>query len=458
MNGQAICLHLLGVVYLCAFSSLLWQVRGLYARSGILPIRQFLRSISHVYGRRRFVEVPTLFWLGTGDGWILSLAWAGTLLSLLLLADVYPVLILALLFALYLSFVSVGQDFLSFQWDRLLLEVSFLAFFFALQTPPSPLMLLAWWFLLARLMWSSGLVKFLSGDPNWRNGKALCFHYETQPLPNRVAWYMHQLPVWAHQASTFVMFAVELLVPFLIFGPFSFRFVAFCVLIFFQILLIVTGNFAFFNLLTIAMCMPLLSSIVWSNLLATPLGILCDMAGLFFIAINCVQLLRLVWPKQWMIRFLQTPVVSNISSSYGLFAVMTTERLELVIEGSDDKILWQPYAFRHKPGRMDRPPTQIAPFQPRLDWQMWFAALRGGWIDPWLRQFLNHLLMGSPHVLALLKENPFPVRPPKYLRIGVYRYHFTDRTARRETGQWWRRVFIGQLPLPEDGLMHPRPL
>jgi hypothetical protein len=453
--SQWLFLKLLGVVYAIAFSSLLFQVDGLYGSKGVLPIGDFIGPFSAGKKKKLFSTLPSLFLFQSSDAFLKSCAGAGVVLSLLLLAGVFPPLMLLLLWLLYLSFVSVGQEFLSFQWDALLLETGFMAIFFALLTPPPMLAVVAWWFFLFRFIVSSGAVKWTSGDPNWRNLTALCTHYETQPLPNRIAWYVHQLPVTVLKFSTFGTFFFELAVPFLIWGPEPVRYGAFWLTVFFQGLILLTGSYCFFNLLTIALAIPLLADhhLRWLETLVflpvsgaadTVLPAVVSVVFAFFLILNVLQLLALFYRPYPIGRLLVALSRWGITSPYGLFAVMTTRRFEFVIEGRRDNGEWLSYEFRWKPGDPASPPRQAAPHQPRLDWQMWFAALNPAMVDPWVINFVNRLLEGSKPVLALLKTNPFAGNPPRSIRLVVYRYHFTDWRTRKATGNWWQRELVGE--------------
>jgi hypothetical protein len=459
--SQALFLRALGVVYFFAFLSLLTQVKGLYGRHGILPIRVLIDSYRRLTQPRRVRALPTLFWLGASDFALVAACAAGVLLSLLLIFNIQPTLSLLGLTILYLSFVSVGQDFLSFQWDTLLLEVSWVGLFFSLSTPPSPFMLVAIWALLFRFMISAGVVKLLSGDVYWRSLTALDYHYESQPLPNRASWYFHQASRLFQKASTLVMFAIELVVPFFIFGPERARLFAFSMLAGFQILLMISGNLSYLNILTLTMCIPLLPDSLlgpvlgaWAPHLAPSnspmwLDFVLGAVGLFFIFINLVHLIRFFYPKKWMARLLSHLSPIHLSGSYGLFAIMTTGRRELIVQGSNDGHDWLPYEFAYKPQNVFKAPKQIAPLHPRLDWQMWFAALHSGHFEPWLNNFLAALLHGSKDVLRLLKRNPFPLGPPKYVRVVIYDYQFTDFKTRKQTGRWWNRKLIQERPSME---------
>jgi predicted DCC family thiol-disulfide oxidoreductase YuxK len=447
----------LAIIYFIAFASLGVQLLGLIGSDGILPANGFLQFIHANFGANSYSLIPTVFWLNSSDTILQIACLAGAVLSLALLLGRARRVILILLFILYLSFVSVGQDFLSFQWDALLLETGFLAIFLDSSTAIS-IWLFRW--LLFRLMFSSGAVKLLSGDPAWHNLTALDYHFETQPLPTIFGWLMAQLPEWFHQLSAVITFFIELIVPFLIFAPRHLRFFAAASIVFLQVLIFLTGNYTFFNLLTIALCLFLLDDAAlrrlvprrWADRFTRPDRPRSPIGRRVLIGL-AVILIVLSGFRFWggLTGQLAEPVDAvlhalapyRIFNSYGLFAVMTTSRLEISVEGSNDDQTWLPYEFNYKPGDLRRPPLWVQPHQPRLDWQLWFAALGNYQQNPWFVNFMVRLLQGSPPVLSLLGHNPFPDAPPKYVRAMLYAYHFTDWATLQVTGQWWRRDLIG---------------
>lgn len=478
-------LRILGVVYLVAFASLGAQISGLIGERGILPVRLYLDAIEKSLGPERYWFFPTLAWLDSSDAFLKFLCFGGVALSLLLVVGVLPVSMLVFLWMFYLSLVTAGQDFLLFQWDGLLIETGFLAIFFApagfrprsdRASRPSRAVLWLLRFLLFRLTFESGVVKLASGDPTWRDLSALSFHYQTQPLPTRLAWYAQQMPAWFQEFSTLAVFAMELLIPLLIFAPRRLRFFGAGVMMFFQVLITITGNYAFFNLLTIALCFLLFDDRFFRKWLPRKVAGISDRTAegqlpVVFPGGRLGRLLPAVWrslivllatlviivggmqllqafgrgerPSQPVARILSVVTPLHIINSYGLFSVMTTLRPEIVIEGSNDGQTWQAYQFRFKPGDVSRAPRWVAPHQPRLDWQMWFAALGSYRDTPWFSSVLVRLLEGSPEVLALLEHNPFPGTPPRYVRALVYDYRFTDFATRRATGAWWQKEFKG---------------
>ena len=451
----------LGCIYLIAFLSLWVQIHGLIGSNGILPAEDYLAAVRQQIGTEGYYLLPTLFWLNPSDACLHFLCAGGVVLSLILIAGFLPTATLIGLWMFYLSLVAVGQAFLSFQWDVLLLEVGLLAIFFAplrirytftrvSEISGAFLWLLRW--LLFRLMFASGFVK-LASDAVWRDLTALNFHYETQPLPTWIGWYAHQLPEWLHQISVIGMFAVELVIPFLIFAPRRLRTIGCIGLIGLQVLIVLTGNYCFFNLLTIALCLLLIDDVTWRRLLSKRFmprfqsaensphryrRICIGVVALLLFVVSGVrfggQLFRDVpFPDVAWIRPFRSV------NTYGLFADMTESRPEIIVEGSNDRITWETYRFRWKPGELTTAPKWVAPHQPRLDWQMWFAALQSYGHTPWFPHFIVALLQGKPEVLQLLAENPFPDAPPRYVRATLYDYHFTDIATKRSEGTWWYR-------------------
>ncbi len=452
----------LGCIYLIAFLSLWVQIHGLIGSNGILPAEQYLAAVRQQIGTEGYYLLPTLFWLNPSDACLHFLCAGGVVLSLILIAGFLPTATLIGLWMFYLSLVAVGQAFLSFQWDVLLLEVGLLAIFFAplrirdaftrvSETSGAFLWLLRW--LLFRLMFASGFVKLVS-DAVWRDLTALNFHYETQPLPTWIGWYAHQLPEWLHKISVIGMFAVELVIPFLIFAPRRLRTIGCIGLIGLQVLILLTGNYCFFNLLTVALCLLLIDDVTWKGLLSKrfmprfqPAENSPHRYRRVCIAVVAMLLFVLSGVRfgGQLFRDVRFPDVAWIRpfrsvNTYGLFADMTESRPEIIVEGSNDRITWETYRFRWKPGELTTAPKWVAPHQPRLDWQMWFAALRGSYRNtPWFPHFIGALLQGKPEVLQLLAENPFPDTPPRYVRATLYDYHFTDIATKRSEGTWWYR-------------------
>ena len=474
-------LRALGVIYLVAFVSLGLQIRGLVGEHGVEPIHDLMDDARRFFdaqhvGVDRYRQMPTLAWVDSSDVSLVGECTAGAALAVLVIVDILPGPSLVLLWGLYLSVGVAGQDFLSFQWDILLTEAGFLAIFLApwqrhLRPPRdhAPSLLSVWllrW-LGFRLMVESGAVKLLSGDATWRHLTALTFHFQTQPLPTWIGWYAHQLPAWWQMASCALMFVIELGAPWLVFAPRRGRLAGFAAVVALQILILLTGNYGFFNYLTIAICFLWLDDGFLARAMPARLWRLLGGPGgdavprspfhavrrhaapaavaLVVVPVSIAQFTGISSPLFAPVRaaaaWLQPLRTVN---SYGLFAVMTTRRLEIQIEGSDDDVTWKPYAFRYKPGDAAARPRFVAPYQPRLDWQMWFAALGTARQNPWFTNLCVRLLQGSPDVLGLLASNPFPDRPPRYVRAELYDYRFTTYAERRATGAWWVRTPVGE--------------
>jgi hypothetical protein len=459
-------LRAVGVIYFIAFVSFWIQLKGLIGPNGITPAVDILEMAQERLGVERYWMVPTLCWV-SGDDFLLDfLCGAGTALSLALMTDVAPAICLFLLYTFYLSLVSITPVFLGFQWDSLLLETTFLAIFLApwkLAPGPSRDASHPWvmvWLvrlLLFRLMFSSGIVKL--SDETWRNLTALTFHYETQPLPHMGGWLFHQLPVWFHKLSALIMFAIELVVPVFYFFPRTIRLAAAFATLSLQLLIMGTGNYTYFNLLTIALCLLLVDDGWWRRIVPERLirwvraPALRKPARTPQWAATCAVAF-LVVPLSFYVTVTRAPGFPNglsilaepyrlvapfhLVNPYGLFAHMTTSRPEIIIQGTEDGVNWKTYEFPWKPGDLKRRPGWVQPHQPRLDWQLWFAALSP---QPprWFVNFLVRLLEGSPDVLALVKDNPFADTPPKSVRALRYDYRFTDWKTFRETGAWWQR-------------------
>lgn len=452
------------------------QVRGLYGEQGIVPIAATLASVREALeGTDRFLKVPTLFWISASDGMLVGFCAAGLLLSLAVIAGFRNFSSLSLLWLLYLSFNTVGDPFLPFQWDALLLEAGFAALLVApislrpsraRSAPVSVVAFLPLRWLLFRLYFSSGVVK-VRADEVWRDLTALTYHYETQPLPPFTAWTVHHLPVWFHQASCFLLLAIELAVPFLLFLPGKgilgrIRLSAVATLAGLQVLILLTGNYTFFNWLTLVLCVPFLADRHlprwWRRGEPGPVATSharsrrIRAAGAVILIVLSIPpflgTLRLdvAWPRA-VRELVQVSRSFLLTSTYGLFANMTEERPEVTLEGSMDGKTWKEVAFRYKPGDPARAPAFVAPHQPRLDWQMWFLALGSPRERGWFLLLCQRILQGSPPVLGLLGEPPFPDGPPRYLRARLDDYRFTTREEARESGHWWR-VERGGLLIP----------
>ena len=461
-------LRALGLIFLIAFVSLWVQIAGLIGSNGITPVSEFLSAARQQLDDRALSILPTLCWFNSSDAFLHFLCGSGAVFSVLLICGIAPAWSLVALVTFYLSLTIAGQTFLSFQWDILLVETGFLAILLA------PWRL--WWtrtneprvsrvgifllkLLLFKLILMSGAVKLTSGDDCWWNLRALDYHYWSQPLPNVIAWWADQHPEWFKKFSVAFCLVVELIVPFLIWSPRRLRLLACSLLIFLQLAIAATGNYNFFNLLTITLCMLLIDDAVFRRKSPPVTDHCCKFVDRLSMCVATIVIIftlplnaRLIYSafkpeEEW------SPLLGSvyaraesfrIVNGYGLFRVMTKDRNEIIIEGSADGIDWQSYEFKWKPGGVKRAPGWCAPHQPRLDWQMWFAALGSYRQNPWFVQTVIALLHGKPRVAALFEENPFPESPPRYIRATLYRYRFTSAEEHRQTGAWWKRQALGE--------------
>ncbi len=469
-------LRLLGVVYLLAFASLTPQLPGLVGADGLLPAAEYLERARDFFGPGAYYQFPTLAWINASDAALLALCWSGIALAVLAIAGVAPIPTFALLWVLYLSLTVAGQEFLSFQWDILLLEAGLLACLYAppgwrprLTDVPEPVAAVRWlvWGLAFKLTFLSGVTKLVSGDPTWSGLTALTFHYQTQPLPAWTSWYAHSLPVWLHMGSAAVMFLIEIVVPFGALAPARLRRVrltACALMCLLQIGIAATGNYGFFGLLTVTLYLALLDDATLGRCLPGALatraavvryeesrgawGVRTGLAA----AIGCLSLVAIwheVTPREshpaWSGSLMRAVSPLRSINGYGLFRYMTTQRPEIVMEVSRDGTVWQEQEFPWKPGALDGRPRFVQPHMPRLDWQMWFAALDPAGAEHWLQPLMDKLLAGSPAVTALLDASPRDGGPPRHVRLAYYRYDFTAPAEGRETGNWWRRRPLGYL-------------
>jgi lipase maturation factor 1 len=478
-------LRTLGLIYLIAFVSFWVQADGLIGSDGVSPLNQFLPAVRAQVGSDAYALLPTLCWFNSSNGFVHLLCGSGVVLSLLLIVGIAPALCLAVLFVFYLSLTIAGQIFFNFQWDVLLLETGFLAIFFApwrlwpkdlllwlgpttaaIAAPVSRTGLFLLKFLLFKLMLMSGVVKLTSGDDCWWDLTALNYHYWSQPLPTVFGWWADKSPEWFKHFSVAFCLVVEIIVPFFIWAPRRLRLTAAALMIFLQVVIAITGNYCFFNLLTIALCLLLIDDSVIGtghqavrkvnvdapNASPARTGRvlprqLCGYAAIVVIIvtlpINAWLIFRAFKPRarppDSLATLYERLEAFRIVNGYGLFRVMTKDRDEIVVEGSADGIEWLPYEFKWKPGEVKRAPGWCAPHQPRLDWQMWFAALDSPRQNPWFLGLIVRLLQGSRDVTSLLAHNPFPDKPPHYVRAMFYRYRFTTLAELRQTGAWWKR-------------------
>ena len=451
--AAALFVRLVALTYVAAFASLLVQIDGLLGSTGILPVGNFLHAAHDALGAAAWWRFPSLLWLAHDNAMLQLVCIGGIGCALLALFRAAAAPALVLCYLVYLSLFSVGQDFLGFQWDLLLLEAGLLAVFLPLeQRWTSTLFRL----LLFRFMFLSGCVKLLSGDPAWANLAALDYHYFTQPLPSPLAWYAHHLPAWFDRVSVAATFVIELALPWLIFAPRRPRMIAAAGFLLLEVIIVLIGNYNFFNLLTMALVVFLIDDAQWPRRLvsiaAAPIRVpgFLRASGLgavaLVVALNLFYLVRPFAPgaiPAWVEHGVQTLAPLRIVNPYGLFAVMTTNRSEIIIEGSMDGTNWLPYVLRYNPGDTQRRPGWNIPHQPRLDWQLWFAALGTADRHPWFGNLLVRLLQGQPAVLDLFAQAPWGRQPPRYVRALVYDYHFSTPRERSRSGAWWQRRYAG---------------
>jgi len=488
-------LRTLGLIFFSAFYSLLFQIRGLIGPDGILPGGPYLHGLHERAGALSYWYVPSLLWFGSGNHALMAISWIGLVASFLLVINFWPRGMIAVCLLMYLSFVAAAQDFSSYQSDGMLLEAGFISLFFAPRgwrprlgdaCPPSRagLFLLRWeWF---RIYFESGIVKLASHDPQWRNLTALDHYYENGPLPDWIGWYAQQLPHQFQASFALATLVIELGLVWMLFLPRRLRLLCFVLVTLFQIGIILTANLAFLNYLVLCLGVLLLDD----EFLRRPCAALASVLGLpqrpsleapvseavlvdagrlqgpplhrfrnylrraslvtsalilSWIAYNTTALLLLMLlpalplptsPVVWLEPF-------RISNQYGLFAVMTRARYEIEFQGSNDGQTWVAYPFRYKPQNTREAPRLYAPYQPRFDWNLWFASL-GGWREyPFVVRTEVQLLRGSPSVLSLFAGNPFPGKPPREVRAVMWQYWFTDLKVKREEGLWWRRKMLG---------------
>jgi hypothetical protein len=484
-------LRALGGIYFSAFFSLIFQIRGLIGPNGILPAGSYLRAIAQSLGQwEKIWYAPTLLWWSSDNAALNALCWAGMLASLLLVLNLWPRGMLIICFVCFLSFVGAAQDFSAYQSDGMLLEAGFIALFFA---PPglrpglarshpasrASLFLLLWeWF---RIYFESGAVKLLSGDFQWRHFTAMDEYYQNGPLPTWVGWYLQHLPHWFHAATAGATLTLELVLVWMLFLPRRARIVCFFIVAPWEIGVILSANYTFLNYLVLTLGILLLDDdfvlkIVpskWrSRLAATSVsnetspaqppaavsGLRGSLRGSWKIMKLASSTLMLSWifyattaEMIWM--FAKPPLPTfpvstlepfRIANQYGLFAVMTRGRYEIEFQGSADGQNWVSYPFRYKPQELNQAPRIYAPYQPRFDWNLWFASL-GTWREyPIVPNTEVRLLSNEKDVLELFSANPFAHDPPRQIRVLLWQYWFTSMKEKRETGMWWRRQLLGR--------------
>jgi hypothetical protein len=477
----------LGLIYFSAFYSLVFQIKGLIGPDGILPADEYLKALAKL-GAVRFWYAPTLLWFSSSSHALTAICWIGMLASALVVFNIWPRVSLAVCFVCFLSFVSAAQDFSGYQSDGMLLEAGFLSLFFApaglrpglgqnSQPIRASLFLLQWeWF---RIYFESGFVKLASGETQWRDFTAMDEYYQNGPLPTWIGWYVQHLPHWFHAFATGATLGLELGLVWMLFLPRRWRIVCFFVVTLWQIPVILTANYTFLNYLVLLLGVLLLDDRFLTRWLpgwmlrhigvpapspttetdvapAQPTqsgvnrpwqAVKLAITSVILIWIFYATTVQMFWILVPRAPFPVSPVIAlepfRIANRYGLFAVMTRGRYEIEFQGSNDGENWVTYRFRYKPQDPAEAPGIYAPYQPRFDWNLWFASL-GVWRDNmFVVSTEERLLAGNRDVLALFANNPFPDAPPKQVRAVVSEYWFTSLAEKRATGMWWRRKFLG---------------
>jgi hypothetical protein len=459
--GRLILERGIAVVYVFAFVAAARQFRALIGEHGLLPVPRYLARLS-------FRQTPSIFHVHYSDRFFATAAWLGALLSAAMavgLAAALPlwaaVLVWLLLWVLYLSIVNVGQTWYSFGWESLLLEAGFLAVFLGNDRVAPPL--LAMWLarlLLFRLEFGAGLIK-LRGDSCWRDLTALYYHHETQPMPGPLSWFFHHLPKPLHRVEVLGNHFAQLIVPFGLFAPQPVASIAGAIVVITQLWLVFSGNFAWLNWLTILLGCSVIDASSAAAVLPIPRRPVLAADPPWFAALVIVfavlTVMMTYYPARNMISRRQRMNMSfnayHLVNTYGAFGNIGRTRREVVIEGTDeqevtDKTVWREYEFKGKPGALCRVPAQWAPYHLRLDWLMWFAAISPHYAYPWLRPFMLRLLQNDPSTLRLLRHNPFPASPPRYVRAQLYRYRFTTAAELRRDHAWWHRTLEGSYLRP----------
>jgi len=471
-------LRLLGAVYAVAFLAAINQIIPLIGSDGLLPVGLFLQQAGDAYGSRvdGFIHLPSIFWFGHSDGALLLAAWIGFGLSCLVLAGYANALLLTALWLLYMSFVHVGQDWYGYGWEIQLLETGFLAIFlcplvdmrpFPRREPPMLLITLFRW-LIFRIMLGAGLIK-IRGDEVWRNATALYYHFETQPIPGPLSRWFHFLPRLVLRAGVWYNFLAELAAPWFVFGPRPARHVAGILIVFLQVILILSGNLSFLNWLTLVPALACFDDGCWSRIL--PRRLVQAAAEARRRALPSRNMRVAAWVVTILVALLSIQPVFNMLSprqimntsfdplelvnTYGAFGSVGRERLNVVFEGTmdavpDDSAHWLAYPYKGLPVALDKRPPQVAPYQPRLDWQMWFASMSTPGEYPWTLHLVWKLLHNDPGALGLFAANPFPGHPPRYVRAVLYRYRFA--APGNKQGYWWTRERVGDPWLPAFSL------
>ncbi len=458
-------LRLLGCVYAVAFLAAARQIVPLIGSHGLLPLNLFIERAQNVLGSTSagFFRLPSLFWFAHSDAFLQGAAWLGLALSFAVIAGYANAILMAALWALYMSFVHLGQDWYGYGWEIQLLETGFLAIFlcplldgrpFPRRPPPLVVIFLFRW-LIFRLMLGAALIK-LRGDECWRDLTALYYHFETQPIPGPLSRWFHFLPHWMLKGGVLFNYLAELVAPFFAFYPRIARHIAGVIMVLFQISLILSGNLSFLNWLSIVPALACFDDSFWSRITPGPwvgrakksaeaavVSVAMQRTAIgvaVVVAILSIQpVVNLVSPRQIMNTSFD-PL--DLVNTYGAFGSVGRERFNVVFEGTDaatpdEHAVWKAYPYQALPVELNCKPPQIAPYQPRLDWQMWFAAMGSPMQYPWTLHLTWKLLHNDAGALSLLGGNPFPDKPPRYIRATLYRYRFAP--PGNGEGNWWQR-------------------
>lgn len=453
LRGRWIWLRCLGAIFFSAFYSLYFQIHGLIGPRGILPASEYLATVHRVLGAKGYWLAPTLLWLNAGDRMLSAIVWIGFAASVAIIVNLWPRLSIAIAGVCFLSFVGAAQEFAGYQSDGMLLEAAFLSIFLAprgirprmaIDQPPSraAVFLLQWeWF---RIYFESGLVKILSGEEQWRNLTAMDKYYENGPLPSWIGWYVQQWPHSFHAFSAGLTLVVELGAVWLLFAPRKTslcRLIAFLIVTPLQIGIILTANYAFLNYLVLCLGVLLLDDAILRGPGPEPRTTKPSLIAAFVLTTMFLTTIASFLMPSFPTAMLLEPF--RVANRYGLFAVMTRERYEIEFQGTRDGVTWVPYVFRYKPQDVRKRPGIYAPYQPRFEWNLWFASL-GSWQDNrWVLNTEARLMENSEPVLRLFAGNPFPGKPPIAVRAVAWQYWFTTRAERASTGAWWRREPLG---------------
>ena len=462
-------LRLLGCIYAVAFLAAAKQILPLIGSHGLLPLDLFLARVRDALGSSAagFIRLPSFFWFAHSDTVLQVSAWIGVGLSCVVIAGYANAILMAALWALYMSFVHIGQDWYGYGWEIQLLETGFLAIFlcpfldgrpFPKRPPPRVVIWLFRW-LIFRIMLGAALIK-LRGDVVWRDLTALYYHFETQPIPNPLSRWFHFLPRWILKGGVLFNHAAELIAPWFAFYPRLARHIAGVVMVLFQFVLILSGNLSFLNWLTIVPALACFDDSFWKVLLPgalsrrsaaaaenaqprTPMQVTAWVVAAIIALLSLQPVVNLVSRRQIMNTSFD-PL--DLVNTYGAFGSVGQERLNVIFEGTDGDpadptTIWKPYPYKALPVDMKRRPPQIAPYQRRLDWQMWFAAMGSVQQYPWILHLIWKLLHNDAGALSLFGGNPFPQKPPRYIRAVLYRYAFAS--AGNQEDNWWTRQQLG---------------